>query len=98
MTTPMTTSNDVRVRAVSWDAGEITIAYDIPTDLRDVAGQPVLRLSQLTVPVRHRAYDDDIDNLRQAARELVLDVLEDYEQAEPYTEPEDDDADEDDEA
>lgn len=90
--------DDARVKALAWDAGELTIAYETAGDLRDIAGDPVLRLAQIIVPARHRSYADEIDDLRHAALALLLDVLEDYEQAKPFVESEeDDDADEDDE-
>jgi hypothetical protein len=87
---------DVNVRSVIWDAGEITIRYEQPEDLRDIAGLPVLRLSQLVIPEGHVSYRQEVADLREVATALLVDVLEDYVDADTFEVVADRDDDDDD--
>ncbi len=83
------------VNSIEFTEEGCTISFAVAQDLRTVAGVPVLLTRTVTIPAGHPSYGE-IDELYEAAQDIVRDVLEDWQQAEPWTEQHDDDEDPDD--
>jgi hypothetical protein len=89
----MMTTNEPMIRAIQFepDTGSVVIEYCIPS--QDARENGVLMNHTLFVPGGDD-YDDELDELRHAARALLEDVLEDLPHLEPLRparEPDDDD-------
>jgi hypothetical protein len=89
----------ILIDSIAWGEEETTISFAVSSDLRDVAGKPLLCTRQLVVPNDHpRAAE--FQEVLDAAVDAVRDLLADYESAdvhvEPDDEPDDDDDDDDD--
>ncbi len=86
----------VEVRAIRFESGEVSLQFQQRQDLRSVEGDPVLLVRQLTLPVDHVGYAEQIQELAEDAQRLVLDILPQYQVAETWAPPaleEDDDDD-----
>lgn len=64
----------VTIQNIGVDSEGLQIGYLIPSE--DVKSNSVVHIHQLAVPIG-ADYDDEIEAVIQAARHLVLDVLED---------------------
>ena len=80
-----------QVSMVTFLDDSVEITYMLETDVRD-GGKAVLA-HQLILANRHRQYRDGIEALREAAQDLVADVLGDWVHKEPYKPGSDDEDD-----
>ncbi len=84
----------VLIDSIAWSEEETTISFAVSSDLRTVAGAPLLCTRQLVIPNTHpRAAD--FQEVLDAAVDAVRDLLEDYEGADVHAELDDEDADDD---
>ena len=76
-----------RTIVVSLSFGEDAIAIDYgrTSDIRDNAGtgSPVVLSHRLEIGRNNKQYRDEIDEIEEKVRDLIADVLEDFEAAEP---------------
>ncbi len=77
----------IAIHSVTWDGPECVITYTRTGAVRAIAEHPVLISEQMTLPVGHPSYTQ-IRELHDDVEALIIDVLEDYEQAEPFQLPE----------
>lgn len=89
--------SEYQIGSVSFEPEGISVQYlEVPNDIR-VRGK-LVRQHQLQISARHDDYREEIEALHRRVQRLLTDVLEDFEQSEPYVpEPDDQDEDEDDE-
>jgi hypothetical protein len=78
------------VRAVGFNEDSIELSFAVmPDDLRDVAGHHVMQMRTFVLSRSGAAYADEIKDLVQAADALVADVLEDWFEATPVVDDDD---------
>lgn len=78
------------VRGVGFNEDTIDLSFAVmPDDLRDVAGHKVMQMRTFVVARSGDAYQDEIKDLVEAANALVADVLDDWFEATPVAETED---------
>ena len=89
----MTSETRLEIFSVAFDVDAVIVGYmHVPTDVR-VGGNVALQ-HQMRLDIGHPDYAEDADKLRNRARRMVENALEDFHDSEPYN-PEDEDDDED---
>lgn len=79
------------------DQGLEVSFMQVPTGVRDIAGQPVALINIVQIDLTHPSYGDAVKQLIKDVEALVADVMDDYDGALPFVPYEGDDLDHDDE-
>jgi len=85
--------DNIVVQEIHFSETQLQVVYLDVTEVRDIAGAPVVRTQTLVVPRGHPSFAEEIEALFDAAAELVDDVADDFFEAPPW-QPENGDEDE----
>lgn len=77
--------DDIHLEGVGFTESSLQLSFTSSTDVRSVAGAPVVVSRTVVLPMGHPSYADEITSIRDDLVDLVRDIMGDHAEAEIFS-------------